>query len=74
MAEADPTAATVVTRRVGAARGRALPERAISRLRAAGGKATGVSADTYRVIDLALAAWRATDGCSEATHLEETAA
>jgi thiamine biosynthesis lipoprotein len=41
----------------------------ISRLNAARGKATVVSADTYRVIDLAVAAWRLTEGCYDPTVL-----
>jgi hypothetical protein len=39
-----------------------------------GGKGAAVSADTYRVIDLVLAAWRPTDRSSGPAHLEETAA
>jgi thiamine biosynthesis lipoprotein len=48
---------------------RFLPDSEISRLNAAGGKATLVSADTYRVIDLAVQAWQATGGCFDPTVL-----
>jgi FAD:protein FMN transferase len=41
----------------------------ISRLNAAGGKATLVSADTYNVIELAVQAWHATDGAFDPTVL-----
>jgi thiamine biosynthesis lipoprotein len=48
---------------------RFLPDSEISRLNAAGGKATVVSADTYNVIEQAVQAWHATDGCFDPTVL-----
>jgi thiamine biosynthesis lipoprotein len=48
---------------------RFLPDSEISRLNAAGGKPVLVSADTYRVIELAVQAWEATEGCFDPTVL-----